>query len=63
MIWRVLSRYAELAGVPLDLTPPTAYAVFDGLFLQALLGQLAGDPDAARDLRARVSLVLPKLLA
>ncbi len=62
MIWRVLSRYAELAGVPLDLTPPTAYAVFDGLFLQALLRQLAGDPDAARDLRASVTAVIGRLV-
>ncbi len=62
MIWRVLSRYAELAGVPLDLTPPTAYAVFDGLFLQALLRQLAGDPDAAGDLRASVTAVIGRLV-
>ena len=62
MIWRVLSRYAELAGVPLDLTPPTAYAVFDGLFLQALLRQLAGDPGAARDLRASVTAVIGRLV-
>ncbi|MCW2531196.1 MAG: Two component transcriptional regulator, TetR family [Blastococcus sp.] len=62
MIWRVLSRYAELAGVPLDLTPPTAYAVFDGLFLQALLRQLAGDPDAARDLRSAVAAVIGRLV-
>jgi AcrR family transcriptional regulator len=62
MIWRVLSRYAELAGVPLDLTPPTAYAVFDGLFLQALLRQLAGDADAARDLRAAVAAVIGRLV-
>ena len=62
MIWRVLSRYAELADVPLDLTPPAAYAVFDGLFLQALLRQLAGDPDAARDLRAAVTAVISRLV-
>ena len=62
MIWRVLSRYAELAGAPLDLTPPTAYAVFDGLFLQALLRQLAGDPLAARDLRASVTAVIGRLV-
>ena len=62
MIWRVLSRYAELAGAPLDLTPPTAYAVFDGLFLQALLRQLAGDPHAARDLRASVTAVIGRLV-
>jgi len=62
MIWRVLSRYAELVGAPLDLTPPTAYAVFDGLFYQALLRQLAGDPDAARDLRTAVAAVIGRLV-
>ncbi len=62
MIWRVLSRYTELVGVPLQLTPAAAYALFDGLFLQALLRQLAGDPDAAHDLRTSVTEVLSRLL-
>jgi AcrR family transcriptional regulator len=62
MIWRVLSRYAELVEVPLELTPSAAYAVFDGLFQQALLRQLAGDPAAARDLRSSVAAVLGRLL-
>ena len=62
MIWRVLSRYAELVGTPLELSPPAAYAVFDGLFLRALLRQLAGDPDAARDLRSSVAAILDRLL-
>jgi AcrR family transcriptional regulator len=62
MIWRVLSRYAELAGARLELTPAASYAVFDGLFLQALLRQLAGDPSAAADLRAAVSSVIGRLV-
>jgi AcrR family transcriptional regulator len=62
MLWRVLSRYAELVRAPLELSPSAAYAVFDGLFLQALLRQLAGDPDAARDLRSSVAAVLDRLL-
>lgn len=62
MIWRVLSRYAELVEVPLELSPSAAYAVFDGLFHQALLRQLAGDPAAARDLRNSVGAVLGRLL-
>src|SRR3954453_5107354 len=32
MIWRVVSRYAELAGRPAALEPPVAYAMLDGLF-------------------------------
>lgn len=62
MIWRVLSRYAELLDVRLDLPPAAAYAVFDGLFHQALLRRLAGDPAAARDLRGSVAAVINRLV-
>ena len=60
MIWRVVSRYAELAGVaPPD--PATAYAVFDGLFAQALL-TFAEDPDVAcARLAERASAVLARV--
>jgi AcrR family transcriptional regulator len=54
MIWRVLSRYAELAGSPVAATSPAAYAMFDGLFQQALLRHLAGQKDAGANLRAAV---------
>jgi TetR/AcrR family transcriptional repressor of bet genes len=46
MIWRVVSRYAELAGRSLVTTPDTAYGLFDGVFQQALLA-LDTDRDAA----------------
>ena len=46
MIWRVVSRYAELAGRPPAMTPAAAYGVLDGLFQQALLGHVAGDTGA-----------------
>jgi AcrR family transcriptional regulator len=62
MIWRVVTRYAELAGATVDISPTAMYAVFDGLFLQALLRQLAGDPDAARDLRSAVGAVIARLV-
>ncbi len=56
-------RFEHLADLGSgQVTPPTAYAVFDGLFLQALLRQLAGDPDAARDLRAAVTAVISRLV-
>jgi AcrR family transcriptional regulator len=58
MIWRIVSRYAELAGIPLALSRSAAYAVFDGLFYQALVRHLAGHPDAATDLEATVPRVL-----
>lgn len=45
MIWRVVSRYAELAGTSAP-EPACAYAVFDGLFWQALLAH-AEDPDGS----------------
>ena len=60
MIWRVVARHAELAGVvPPD--PATAYAVFDGLFWQALLA-FADDPAGACDrLSERASTMLGRV--
>jgi len=43
MIWRVISRYAELSEAEVAMTPSAAYGVLDGLFQQALLGYLTGD--------------------
>src|SRR4051794_4384087 len=54
MIWRIATRYAELSGAEPQVDSPTMYAVFDGLFQQALLRQLAGDENAARDLQQAV---------
>jgi len=55
MIWRVLSRYAELAGSKIAGSSPAVYAMFDGLFQQALLRHLAGQSDAGANLRANVT--------
>ena len=63
MIGRVVTRYAELASRSLAVDVATTYALLDGVFEKALLGHLTGDSRASDDLRARVSLVLPKLLA
>jgi AcrR family transcriptional regulator len=62
MIWRVVSRYAELSGRTPQISPPVMYATFDGLFQQALLRRLAGEPSAAADLRDAVTAVLPNLV-
>jgi len=62
MIWRVVTRYAELSGRTPQVTSPAMYAAFDGLFQQALLRQLAGEPSAAADLQAAVTEVLPHLV-
>ena len=61
MIWRVVSRYAELAGMTLTSSPGVAYAIFDGLFQQALLHQLAGREDAGSELAANVARILDTL--
>ncbi len=61
MIWRVVSRYATLAGISATLSPAAAYAILDGLFQQALLHHLAGNESTADDLAANVVRVLDTL--
>ena len=66
MIWRVLSRYADLAGREPALDPSTSYGMLDGLFAQSLLAWATG-PASARDdvlsvLTARVDALMPSLL-
>ena len=63
MIWRIVSKYAELAGAQLVVGSGAAYAVFDGLFQQALLRHLAGSADAASDLQENLQRVLESLTA
>ncbi|ALE73326.1 MULTISPECIES: TetR/AcrR family transcriptional regulator [unclassified Pseudonocardia] len=63
MVWRVVTRYAELAGSGTALTPHTAYGMFDGVFQQAVLGYLAGHEQEALDvLRAEVHDLMPLTL-
>jgi TetR/AcrR family transcriptional regulator, transcriptional repressor of bet genes len=63
MIWRVVSRYAELDGRPVSVDPVVAYGMLDGLFQQALLGHLSGHRTALDSLAVRVRKVMPLLLA
>ena len=63
MIWRIISRYAELSERALAVTPALAYALLDGVFQHALLRHLSGDGAAATDLDEHVRQVLPTLLA
>jgi AcrR family transcriptional regulator len=51
MIWQVVRRFAELRGAALAMPSSRSYAMFDGLFQQALLRHLAGAGDAAGELR------------
>jgi hypothetical protein len=62
MIWRIVTTYAELSGTPITVSASTAYGLLDGLFQQALLRHLSGEPNALDDLREGVEKVLPKLL-
>ena len=62
MIWRVVSQYAELAGRPPAVSPPVAYAIFDGLFQQALLRYMTGQDRAVADLQASVEELLDQLI-
>jgi TetR/AcrR family transcriptional repressor of bet genes len=63
MIWRVVSRYAELAGLPVALEPSVAYGVLDGLFQQALLAYVSGRTAVLDGLVDQVRAVLPLMLA
>lgn len=63
MVWRVVSRYAELAGAELLVNPGTAYGLLDGVFQQALLGFVCGREEALDELVAQVHGVMPRLLA
>ncbi len=63
MIWRVVSRYAELAGREPRVAPAAAYGLLDGVFQQALLGHLTGNAAALDDLVAQVHALMPLLLA
>jgi AcrR family transcriptional regulator len=59
----IVSRYAELSGRDLAVTPALAYALLDGVFQHALLHHLSGGSTAAPDLDEHVRQVLPTLLA
>jgi len=63
MIWRVVSRYAELSDAQVAMTPSAAYGVLDGLFQQALLGYLTGDQqDTLESLTDQVHALMPLTL-
>ncbi|HTR93150.1 MAG TPA: TetR/AcrR family transcriptional regulator [Trebonia sp.] len=62
MIWRIVSRYAELSESPLTVSPAMAYALMDGLFRQALLAQFSGDAAAGDTLEKHITQLLPGLL-
>ena len=63
MIWRIVTKFADLCGMPLAVTPPVAYAMFDGLFQHALIGHLAGSASAAPGLDENVQRILDSAVA
>ncbi len=63
MIWRLVRAYASLTGRAPTCSPATAYAMFDGLFYQALQRHLAGADTALDDLRQSCRELLPRLFA
>lgn len=64
MIWNVVARLAELRGnaASTPLSPAVAYAAIDGLFQQALLSHLDGNPEAIATLQRNVAELLQMLL-
>ncbi|WP_308121374.1 TetR/AcrR family transcriptional regulator [Paractinoplanes bogorensis] len=62
MIWRVVDRYATLAGRPPSVPRAVAYGMLDGLFQQALLAHAAHGAAALDGLAAQIRTVLPLLL-
>lgn len=67
MIWRVVTRYAELADREPALDPVTTYGMLDGLFAQTLLLWATGPAEQREQvlsvLTARVDALMPSLLA
>jgi TetR/AcrR family transcriptional regulator, transcriptional repressor of bet genes len=63
MIWRVVTRYAELDGRPVALAPAVAYGLLDGLFQQALLAYVSGHTAVLEALAVQVRTVMPLMLA
>ena len=62
MVWRIVSRYAELGGRELAVTPAMAYAIVDGLFQQALLGMHERSADSLERVDGSLRHLLPALL-
>lgn len=63
MIWRIMRRFAELSGEDPGLTPSATYALFDGLFQQALLKHLSGDAGAVAAMQADVRQSIVRLFS
>lgn len=63
MIWRVVVRHAELAGTHPALDRTSTYALFDGIFENALMRHLAGDVNAGPRLRRGATELMSRIMA
>lgn len=61
MIWRIVTRYAELNGSRPMIESRAAYTMFDGIFESALRDFLADRAGAVEWIRAQVTNLLPAL--
>ena len=62
MIWRVVTRHAELCDTVPAVASVTAYSVFDGLFENSLIRHLSGDAGAAERLRTESVWLITTLM-
>ncbi|MFD5828277.1 TetR/AcrR family transcriptional regulator [Lentzea sp. NPDC060358] len=62
MVWRVVSRYAELRGGTVAASSGLVYVTLDGVFQRALLHHLAGDAETVAALRAELPEVVELLV-
>lgn len=58
MVWAVVQRHAELSRAPANIDRDTAYALFDGLFLNCLIAYLRGDLSALESISLRTRNLL-----
>lgn len=63
MVWRVVARYAELAGRDVGLPSVVIYGCLDGVFQKSLLDYLAGREGIPEALAATARGALPLFLA
>lgn len=61
MVWRVVTRYAELSDSVPSMGSKVTYGLLDGVFQQALLGYLCGRVGALDDLVSEVRGLLPMM--
>lgn len=54
MIWRIVSRSAELRGKPLALDPALLYALVDGIFARCLIDHTSGNEAAITTMQAQI---------